>query len=354
MRKLVLDKAAIKKNLFIVKEKAGEASIFGVLSGDGGGAGTLEMARLLRDCGVRRFAVREYRDARILRDNGFVDEDILMLTSTTQRERLEKLLDLNVIFTISSVDTGLALNALAENRSTVVEAHIQVDSGLGFGGFLVGEPEKILLCYRSLSNVALSGIYTQVLSAPRQKNAKQQLDIFREVMTQIHTAGYETGTVHAADSHALLHYESARMNAVRAGSILLGRCRGAEKTDLRAVGFGEAPLSECRWLPRGHTVGCGRSVTLRRPTRVAVIPVGYHHGFGIQRPRNNGLLALLQRWRSGQNQYVRIGGQRAKIIGQIGAEETVVDVSDLKCAAGDIATFDLDPIFAKGFQREYR
>lgn len=68
-----------------------------------------------------------------------------MLRSTTDREVLERLVDLNVVCTISSVDTGLALNALAENRSTVAEAHIQVDTGMGFGGFLVGEPEKILL-----------------------------------------------------------------------------------------------------------------------------------------------------------------------------------------------------------------
>ncbi len=354
MRKLILDKAAIKKNLTIVKDRAGSAAIYGVLSGDGSGAGALEMAKLLRDGGVRRFAVREYRDARALRDGGLVDEEILMMSATTNREQLEKLVDLNVVFTISSVDTGLALNAVAEHRSTVVEAHIQVDSGLGFGGFLVGEPEKILLCYRSLSNVALSGIYTQVLSAPREKTAKQQLEVFNQVLAQIHGAGFETGMVHAADSHALLTYESARMGGVRAGSILLGRCRGAEKTELRQVGFGEAPLAECRWLPRGHTVGCGKSVVLRRPTRVALVPVGYQHGFGLERPRKNGLLDMIHRWRSGQNQYVRIGGQRAKIIGQIGAEETVVDVSDLKCSAGDMVTFDIDPMFAKGFQREYR
>ncbi len=354
MRKLILDKAAIKKNLAIVKDRAGNALIYGVLSGDGGGAGVLEMARFLREGGVGRFAVREYQDARALRDGGFVDEEILMLSSTTSREDLEKLLDLNVVFTISSVDTGLALNGLAENRSTVVEAHIQVDTGLGFGGFLVSEPEKILLCYRSLSNVALSGIYTQVLSEPRQKNAKQQLELFTGVLDQIHKAGFETGTVHAADSYALLHYESARMDAVRAGSILLGRCRDAAKTDLRTVGYGEVSLAECRWLPRGHTVGCGKPITLRRPTRVAVVPVGYQHGFGLERPRNNGFFALFHQWRSGKNQYVRIGGQKAKIIGQIGAEETVVNVSDLKCSTGDIATFDIDPIFAKGFQREYR
>lgn len=354
MRKLILERAAIKKNLAIVKEKSGSAAIFGVLSGDCGGAGTLEMARILRDGGIGRFAVREYRDARTLRDGGFIHEDILMLSSTTNREELEKLLELNVIFSISSVDTGLALNAVAENRSTVVEAHLQVDTGLGFGGFLVGEPEKILLCYRSLPSVALSGIYTQILSAPKPKIAQEQLALFSEVLTQIHQAGFETGITHAAGSFALLNYDFAQMDAVRAGSLLLGRCRGADKTDLRIVGYGEAPISECRWLPRGHTVGCGKSIALKKPTRVAVIPVGYQHGFGVERPRDMSIFAMITRWRTGKHQFVRIGGQKAKIIGQIGAEEIVVNVTDLKCSAGDIATFPIDPMFAKGFVKEFR
>ncbi len=354
MRKLILEKSAIKNNLAIVKEKAGSSAIYAVLSGDCGGAGTLEMARILRDEGVGRFAVREYRDARILRDGGFVDEDILILSSTTKRDVLERLLDLNVIFSISSVDTGLALNAVAESRSTVVEAHIQVDTGLGFGGFLVSEPEKILLCYRSLPSVAMSGVYTQILSAPKQKTAQQQLAQFQDALHYIHEAGFETGTTHAAGSYALLNYDFAPMDGVRAGSVLLGRCRGAERTSLQLVGYGEAPISECRWLPRKHTVGCGKSVVLRRPARVAVIPVGYQNGFGLERPRDMGLLASFRRWRQGKNRFVHINGQRAKIIGQIGAEEVVVDVSDLKCSTGDLATFPIDPMFAKGFTREYR
>ena len=145
MRVLVIEKAAVKQNIRVVKRRAGGAAVYGVLSGDAGGAGIAEMAELLRAEGIGRFAVSEAEEAEALRKAGFVDEEILMLRSTTDREVLERLVDLNVVCTISSVDTGLALNALAENRSTVAEAHIQVDTGMGFGGFLVGEPEKILL-----------------------------------------------------------------------------------------------------------------------------------------------------------------------------------------------------------------
>lgn len=142
MRKLVIDKAGVKHNLTVIKEKAAGAVIYGVLTGDGGGAGVVPMARLLRAEGIGRFAVYDVGEAKALREAGFVDEEILMLRSTTDREELEQLVDLGVVCTISSVDTGLALNALAENRATVACAHIQVDTGMGFGGFLVSEPEK--------------------------------------------------------------------------------------------------------------------------------------------------------------------------------------------------------------------
>ena len=355
MRKLVIEKAAVKNNLAVIKERAAGAAIYGVLTGDGGGAGAQPLARMLRDEGIGRFAVSEVSEADALRQAGFVDEEILMLRSTTDREELERLADLNVVCTISSVDTGMALNALAENRSTVVEAHIQVDTGMGFGGFLVSEPEKILLAYRSLPNVALSGIYTQ-LHAVRANDpeARDQLDQFHQVLDTIHAAGFETGTVHAAGSFALLHDDSARMDGVRAGSAILGRCRRTRDDGLKTVGYGEAPLAEVRWLPKGHTLGTDRPLTLKKPTRVAVLPVGYQNGFGVSRPRETGFWAMVRRWRREQNRFVRIGDQRARLLGPIGATEIILDVTGLKCSSGDPAVFEMDPLFARGFVREYR
>ena len=145
MRKLIIEKAAVRANMAVIKERARGAALYGVLTGDGGGAGLTELARLIRDEGISRFAVGTVEEAQALREAGFEDEELLMLRATVDREELERLVDLNVVCTISSVDTGLALNAVAENRSTVAEAHIQVDTGMGFGGFLIGEPEKILL-----------------------------------------------------------------------------------------------------------------------------------------------------------------------------------------------------------------
>ena len=91
MRKLVIDQSAVKHNLSVIKDRAAGAAIYGTLTADGGGAGIVSLAQLLRAEGIGRFAVSEIKEAEKLRQAGFVDEEILMLRSTTDREELERL-----------------------------------------------------------------------------------------------------------------------------------------------------------------------------------------------------------------------------------------------------------------------
>ena len=355
MKVLVIDKQAIKKNISVLKRRAEKAAIYAVLTGDAHGVGLVPMAKLLRDEGIVRYAVSEAEDAAALRKAGLVEEEILMLRATTDQEELEKLLDLNVVCTIGSADTGMALNGVAEKRSTVVEAHIQIDTGMGFGGFLTNEVDKILSVYRNLPNVAVSGMYTQIhTTGTKMRDVAEQLDEFSQTVKAVNAAGFETGVVHAAGSFALMRYDFARMDAVRVGTALVGRCRRTKNDGLQKVGWGEAAVDDIHWLPKGHTVGNETMVRLRRPTRVAVLPVGYQNGFGVERVREGGLMAALRRWYAAGHRTVRIDGQKVKVIGRIGAMETVVDVTDIRCSAGDIAQFELDPLFAKGITREYR
>ena len=352
MKTLVLDTAAIRSNINVIKERAGSAIIYAVLADDGYGVGAVELARLLRDNGINRFAVTEVSDAAALRRAGLVDEEILMLRSTTDRGELEQLLDLNVVCTIGSYETGVALNALAEERSTIAEAHVQIDTGMGFGGFLTSEPEKLLSIYQYLPSVAISGTYTQFHSAGAGVDV--QLHRFKEALEQINKAGFETGIRHAAGSSVLMSGRAIDLDAVRVGSAFLGRCKRTKGDKLQTVGKGEVTLDEVRWLPSGHTVGNEALVTLKKPTRVAVLPVGYRNGFGIRHIREPGLWPAIRAWWMDRRRTVRVNKQRDRVLGRVGAMETVVDITDLKCAAGDVALFELDPMFAHGMKREYR
>ncbi len=347
MKKLIIERSAVKNNLSVIKSKAAGCAIYGVVSSDGGGAGLVALSQLLRSEGIGRFAVSEPGEAAALREAGLVDEEILMLRPTTDPDELQQLIDLNVVCTVSSIDTGTALNQLAGERSTVVEAHVLVDTGMGYGGFPAEEPDRVLLAYRSLPNVAISGIYTQIQGTERQEDAEAQMALFDQVLSALHREGFETGTVHVGGSYALLHFDCARRDAVRAGSALLGRCRRERGDGLQKVGYGEASISDIYWLPKGHTVGTQKLTALKKPTRIAVIPVGYQNGLGVERPRTETL------WHR-RRFSVRVAGQKAPVIGDIGATETLVDVTDLPCAAGDTVTFDMDPVFARGLKREYR
>ena len=63
---------------------------------------------------------------------------------------------------------------------------------------------------------------------------------------------------------------------------------------------------------------------------------------------------MVRRWKKSKRRTVRLGDQRARLLGPIGATETLLDVTNLKCSAGDLAVFEMDPLYARGFTVELR
>ena len=76
MRKLVIEKAAVRANMAVVRKRAAGAALYGVLTGDGGGAGLVPLARMLRDEGVGRFAVGSVEEAQELRAVSYTHLDV--------------------------------------------------------------------------------------------------------------------------------------------------------------------------------------------------------------------------------------------------------------------------------------
>lgn len=353
VKQLVFERSAIKHNTAAIQERAGSAAIFAVLVGDAYGAGLIELAQLLREEGIGRFAVDEAEDVLRLRQAGFTEEPILMLRSTTDQEELTTLLEQKAICTIGSYEAGVALNAAAEEMGVTAEAHVLIDTGMGFGGFLSSEPQKLLSIYHYLPNVSITGTYTHLCACA--EDTTRQMAVFQGVLDTIQAAHLDAGLIHAAGSSALMNGTDTRLGAVRIGSAFLGTCRTQRRdSKLLPVYHGEAVLDTVRWLPKGHTVGNEVMTTLRRPTRVGILPIGYQHGFGVQRARRSGFWAFLKAWRDRRHRFVTINGQKAKVIGRVGALETAVDVTDLHCSEGDLAIFQIDAVFARGIPRIYQ
>ncbi len=52
--------------------------------------------------------------------------------------------------------------------------------------------------------------------------------------------------------------------------------------------------------------------------------------------------------------FVRINGQKARVLGKVGLLHTLVDVTKIECTVGDVATMDVDPVNVKGLPIVYR
>ena len=363
MRTYVVEREALASNIRTIKERAGGVPVWAVLKGDGYGLGIVEMAGLLKEQGILRYCVTEVSEAKALRDAGFVQEPILMLQPTVGRQVLEQLLDLNVICTVSSRDDAVVLNGIAGERGTVAEAHVKIDTGMGRYGFLPKEMDKILSIYEYMDGIAVSGIYTHFSSAfLSEKKTREQFEQFHYVVDQIAGKGFETGEPHCCNSAAFFHWPDMYMGGVRIGSAWLGRMSDRGNFGLRRVGYCESQVEEIRWLPKGATTGYAGAWKAKKPTRLAMVPVGWYHGFGVEYGRDSfrfrdcfrGGLSLLKAWITRKKLWVKINGQRCPVRGHVGMLHTAVDVGKVDCHAGDPVILDISPLMRKGMDVEFR
>ncbi|MDR1158053.1 MAG: alanine racemase [Oscillospiraceae bacterium] len=349
MKHLIVEKEKMRHNLALTRERARGAALIGVLKGDAYGLGLLETARLMRDAGVRRFAVSEPSEGALLRRAGFTDEEILLLRSTADPAEIEALLDAGLVATVGSRDAALTLSGLAERRSTVAEAHLKIDTGIGRYGFLPEEFDKILSLYRYIPNLAFSGVYTHLNAHARPKAVAEQMALFRGVLTRLQAEGIETGLIHAAGSEALFRHDLPKLDAVRVGLSVSGRVPG--RYGLQSVGYLEAAVTEVRWLPKGTRVGTSDVHTCRRSTRVGILPVGLADGFTAERADRPHLLDRVRPFRAPS---VRVAGGRARVLGNVGLHHTVIDITPLSCGLGDAVCLDVNPLFAARLPKLYR
>lgn len=363
MKAYIVDRAALNGNIQAVLKAAGDSVVWAVLKGNGYGLGILPMARMMKENGITHFAVTEVKEAEALRDGGYSDEQILMLRSTSNKEEINALLDLNVILSIGSYDTAVAVNGIAAERADVAEVHLNVDTGMGRYGFLPGETDKMISVYTYMKNLAVSGIYTHFHSAfCSHKATLRQYELFLDTVSKIRKAGFETGMVHCCNSAAFLNHPEMKLDAIRIGSAFLGRAAGAEKLNLARIGYAEAAIEEIRWLQEGQTVGYGAGFRVKAPVRAAVIGIGYFNGFGPD--RENDLYrvrdSLRGMWNHFKNIFIRkwvivtVNGHKCRVLGHIGMVHAVVDVTDIQCAVGDTAVVQVKPLDIKGMKIVYK
>lgn len=362
MKAYIVDQAALEENIRLLRRRAGDTVIWGVVKGDGYGLGCVSVARLLAKNGVDHFAVTSIAEVRALRDAGFQDNPILMMEGTCDPGEIDELLDLDAIFSVGSPEDAAAINTAAARRAAVAQAHLKIDTGMGRYGFLPEQTQQVLDLYTACPSIAFSGIYTHFCNSCSAAMTQTQFEKFQNVIARIRQAGFETGMVHCCNSTAFWNYPQMHCDAVRIGSALLGRVTFDGETPLHKIGWCQAQLEEVRTIPAGHSVGYGADWTAKRPTRIAVLPVGYFNGFAVDRGYDTwrlkdcvrGALRYVKAFLKKKALYVSVNGQSCRVLGHVGMVNMVIDVTGCDCRPGDPARVEINPLLVKGMDIVYQ
>ena len=128
------------------------------------------------------------------------------------------------------------------------------------------------------------------------------------------------------------------------------------------MGYVRAEVEELRCLPKGHNVGYGGDCRLRRETRIAVVGVGYLHGFSVERgydvfrPRDclRSMGRYLKYLLKGKKLWVEVNGHPCPVLGHVGMVNLVADVTDVPCQVHDPVTVQINPLDLKGMDVVFR
>ena len=300
-----------------------------VVKADAYGHGALPVAQALAAAGADGFCVATFDEAVELRQAG-LELPILVLypipaelAGSARRQR--------IALTASDDEllATLIVAAAGERVGEPLDLQLEVETGLGRGGFAIAEVVAAATTIERSSVARLAGLWTHLQAAEDAPRTKDQLARFEEAAAAIRGAGIGLPSRHLAASGGLLVGGVASFDAVRPGlaiygivpeELLAGPGRSAAPAlepaadRLRPVLSLHARPVRVADLPAGWGISYGPSFITSRPSRIATLPLGY--GDGWPRSLSNRAEALVR-------------GRRVPLVGNVAMDAVMADVTDV-------------------------
>ena len=314
-------------NYHAIKEKIGEdTKICCVVKADGYGHGAVELAKLYSELNCDYFAVSNLDQALELRDAD-IKEPIVIL-GYTPANRCEDLSKYNISQAVYGLDYAKMLSDECVKAGVKCKIHIKCDTGMSRLGFMCQEfprddysVEEIRTAC-TLPNLVTEGIFTHFAVADEcdegRDFTRQQYNAFTHTVDALKKQGIAFEVTHCSNSGAILDHADMKLDMVRAGIILYGLAPSdklKDKLNLEPIMRLKTMVSYVKEIKKGTTVSYGRTFTAQRDMKIATVPVGYADGY-IRAFAKDG--------------YMFIKGQKAKIIGRICMDQTLLDVTDIE------------------------
>lgn len=311
-----IDLDAIRHNLREIQRAAGDAEVMAVLKADAYGHGARWVARTVTLNGAAMLGVASLNEALDLRADGIAAPILILGYAPPWQGRDLALSDIHAA--IFSLSVAEQFSRAATDLGRRIAVHVKIDTGMTRLGVMPEEAPAFVERLARLPGLEIVGIFTHLATADSDPDfAHEQGERFGAVLDRLEREGHRFRYIHVENSAAVLRGLPFRHTMVRAGLALYGLYPLPQaETDarLRPALAWKTRVAQVKAVPAGTSVSYGRSFVTSRPSRIAVLPVGYGDGFR-RSPANAG--------------QVLVRGRRAPIVGVVNMDMTMIDVTDI-------------------------
>lgn len=316
-----VDTGAITANARTLRRWLGErTALMAVVKADGYGHGAVAVAKAAADGGATSFGVATLAEGLELRRAG-IDAPVLVLGNLTQAEELRLCLRWRLMPTLSTMREALLCQNLASGSGRRMAVQLKLDTGMARLGADWQEGARLVAALQDLDAIELAGTYSHLASADAAPDADDGLTAeqqrrFEAVLGSLREQGLGGGCRHLANSAGTLRSPSLHYDLVRVGLALYGHPPAshlAEVLPLQPAMQLRARVTLLREVPAGVGVSYGHRFITNRPSRLAVVGIGYADG--VPRLLSGRMEALFR-------------GQRLPQVGAITMDQLMLDVTD--------------------------
>lgn len=328
-----LSETAYQKNVDFLKTTFGKKVIVSsVVKGNAYGHGIAEFTSMAYNCGINHFSVFDVQEAKAVKEV-LEDKVTVMVMGLVNDEDMQWVIENNVeffVFDKSRLNQAIKISKKINKKAIL---HIEVETGMNRTGFDKKDLIAVIsIVKKEIQHLYLKGLCTHYAGAESVANyyrVDNQIKKFEEIYELFCKNDLKPEMRHSACSAASIMFPQTRMDLVRIGIMQYGMWPSPEvfvtylqakknKIDpLQRVISWKSKIMSVKSVKTGGFIGYGTSYMAKRNMKIAVVPIGYCHGYS----------------RSLSNQgRVLIHGQRCTVVGSVNMNMMTVDVTDVDIA----------------------
>ena len=286
------------------------------------GAGSYEVAKTLQEHRVDYLAVAVADEGAELRRAGITANIIVMDPELTA---FKTIFDYKLEPEVYSFHLLEALIKAAEKEGVNnLPIHVKIDTGMHRLGFAPADMPRLIERLHTQRAVIVRSVFSHFVGSDSLQFdafSREQIALFEQASSALQAACPHKILRHICNTAGIERFPEAHYDMVRLGLGLYG-ISPIDNAILHNVSTLKTTILQIRDVASADTVGYSRKGVLKRPSRIAALPIGYADG--LNRHLGNG------------GAYCLVNGQKAYYVGNICMDVCMIDVTDIDCREGDM------------------